>query len=521
LKDISEVFSQEKRYKYLLLSLLGAILILRFLLLGAYPLLDNTEARYAEIGREMLASGDWITPQIERGDPFWGKPPLLFWLTALSYKIFGINEIAARLPSFISAVLMIVLTYLLSSTLYNIMFGLIAGIILLTSGLFFSLSGTVIIDPLMALMTTLSLSAFIITLKAKSLLQQRIWAYLFFIGLGLNLLSKGPIGCVVTLFPILLWTVCYRKSKIVINEFPWVTGMILVFIISVPWHLMAEWRTPGFLEYYIVGEHWQRFTVKGWDGDLYGGGHPQPLGTIWILAMPALLPWLILLIYNVVRLREKRDQISKLLKNEYLMLFIMWFLTPLFIFSISTNILMTYVAPCLPPFAVLTTYVIWKRRAHEKKTSKLSLNSPITALCLILFVPISFLIASLSIMPHIGGKKSQKSLILAFLKHKGGQQAELLYTRRLPFSARFYAQGEVNQLIYETPSKILDELYDDNLDYYAIRDDNIVKFPDEAFKATVLLGRFGNYQLRKESTLNTELTGNPLRKNKTDKPVVN
>jgi 4-amino-4-deoxy-L-arabinose transferase-like glycosyltransferase len=71
----------------------------RLLTLSAYPLYDTTEARYAEIARVMLATDNWVTPQIEPGEPFWAKPPLSIWATALSFSVLGINEFAARLPS--------------------------------------------------------------------------------------------------------------------------------------------------------------------------------------------------------------------------------------------------------------------------------------------------------------------------------------------------------------------------------------------------------------------------------------
>ena len=87
--------------------------IVRILTLSAYPLHDTTEARYAEVARLMLAGGDWITPQISAGVPFWGKPPLSFWLTASSFKLFGLNEFAARLPAFLLLLIVVLLVYYL------------------------------------------------------------------------------------------------------------------------------------------------------------------------------------------------------------------------------------------------------------------------------------------------------------------------------------------------------------------------------------------------------------------------
>ena len=76
----------------------GALLLVRLAAMALIPLMDTTEARYGEIARKMAALNDWITPWHDHGQPFWGKPPLSFWLTALSFKLLGVHEFSARLP---------------------------------------------------------------------------------------------------------------------------------------------------------------------------------------------------------------------------------------------------------------------------------------------------------------------------------------------------------------------------------------------------------------------------------------
>lgn len=80
-----------------------------------------------------------------------------------------------------------------------------------------------------------------------------------------------------------------------LEQSPWIKGALLMLALSLPWYLLAERQTPGFLHYFIVGEHFQRFTVKGWQGDLYGSGHASPLGTIWLYGLTMFLPWTLLL----------------------------------------------------------------------------------------------------------------------------------------------------------------------------------------------------------------------------------
>ena len=176
------------------LSLLLLVMSIRLLSLGLIPLGDKTEARYGEIARLMLQTGDWITPHIEVAFPFWGKPPLSTWLSALSFKFFGINEFAARLPSFALGIAVLWLTYRLVSQDNCREYALRAILILAITPVFFVSSGAVMTDPALLLGTTLSMAAFGIAINNKS--GRTVWGYLFFVGLAIGLLAKGPVALV-------------------------------------------------------------------------------------------------------------------------------------------------------------------------------------------------------------------------------------------------------------------------------------------------------------------------------------
>ncbi len=126
-----------------LLALLLTTLVVRLLSLSEYPLFDTTEARYADIARLMLVSGDWITPYIREGVPFWGKPPLSFWLTTASFKVFGLNEFAARLPSFLLALATSALIWRFGAKTLSREAAVAAAAILLTSAMGFFAAGAV------------------------------------------------------------------------------------------------------------------------------------------------------------------------------------------------------------------------------------------------------------------------------------------------------------------------------------------------------------------------------------------
>ena len=106
--------------------------------------------------------------------------------------------------------------------------------------------------------------------EAVKVKENHLWKYLFFIGLGLGMLAKGPIIFILTAPPIFVWMVFFKEYKAVWKNFNWILGILLFALIAVPWYYLAELKTPGFIDYFIVGEHFKRFFDSSWQGDKYG-----------------------------------------------------------------------------------------------------------------------------------------------------------------------------------------------------------------------------------------------------------
>jgi len=323
---------------------------IRLTTLDLYPIGDTTEARYSEIARKMVVSGNWITPQYEYGVPFWGKPPLSFWLQATSYNLLGINEFSARLPTIIISLLIIALVFYLAKQQYGRKEAWIASTFLTTNALFFILSGAAMMDPLLTLGTTLSMLAFWQAMKECG----NYWGYLFFVGLSIGLMSKGPLAGVLTAMPIVIWLTISGNWNLFFQRVPLFTGTALMLALSLPWYLLAEQATPGFLNYYIIGEHWERFTTTGWQGNQFGSTHSSYTGAIWVEWLIAAFPMSFILIAALFTLiKRKKSEALVILRDDWTLYLILWIVTLMVFFTFTGNTTITYVLPSLPATALL------------------------------------------------------------------------------------------------------------------------------------------------------------------------
>ncbi len=431
----------EKKTGALVVWTLAIVALLRLLTLGMYPLTDTTEARYAEVARKMVELNDWITPWYDYGVPFWAKPPLSTWLTAASLKIFGFNEFAARLPYFLLAVLIAWLVWDWARR-WSKREALLAVAVMSGTMLYFIASAAVMTDMALVLGTTLAMRGFWAAFERPDAPRPKE-GWLLFIGLGLGLLAKGPIALVLAGIPIFLWTVFTGNIVNAWKRLPWIRGILLMLAIAVPWYWMAEQRTPGFWEYFFIGEHWKRFTVTGWAGDKYGTAHATARGAIWLLALAACLPWTLLLpllaIGRKKALAQSGQPVPASLKNWRLYL-LAWSIAPCLFFTMSGNILWTYVLPALPALALLAAGWL----AGDVRTRWVDVFVSVGV------VVMAALIAAFFInQQRVDSWKTAKAAVAAYELRKTGAQP-LLFMGDLPYSASFYTQGKAKAVAGNT-----------------------------------------------------------------------
>ena len=437
-----------------LLWLLAGVLLVRLGLSALIPFMDTTEARYGEIARIMAESGDWITPWFDTGVPFWGKPPLSFWAQALSFRVFGVNEFAGRLPSWLANLGVVWLVFRAGAALRPDLSaavarsnGLWAALIYATTALGFISAGTVMTDSFLALGTSLTLCSLVLRLSGATAL----WGWGFFAGLAIGLLAKGPLALVLTGIPVFFWALVCRQWRTLWQCLPWLRGTLALLATVLPWYVLAELKTPGFLDYFIVGEHIRRFVISNWQGDLYGNAHQFTRGTIWLYLLLASCPWGFFLISALFRKKPGRDSAPETpaLPQGLLVLTSASALTPALFFTFSGNILWTYVLPGLPFLAIMVA------RYWPLSASGLPARSTVAAVWLIPLVAVSI---SLWISIHPEQLKTEKFLMDRIAEKFGEQAGPVYFLDQEPFSARFYGRGRTQML----PSSHLEHFADNH-----------------------------------------------------------
>lgn len=383
---------------------------------GVLPLMDKTEARYGEIARLMSETGNWITPQIDYGLPFWAKPPLSTWASALSISLFGSSEFFIRFPYLIVMVLLAIFIGKYRKEMIQSVY--FPGIILLTIPEFYLHAGVVSTDTFLCFSIALTMFGFWEAMQKKA---NTYWKYLFFTGIGIGLLAKGPIIGILTLPPILLWALITNNIKKMWFQFPWIGGISLLLAISLPWYLLAELRTAGFIDYFIVGEHFERYFNSEWKGDKYGFPKQQPLGMAWIFLIVFLLPWTLAFIQLLVRKWNSIRQESWLL---FLIFWALW--TPLF-FTSSKSLIHPYILPSCIPVALFISYY-WS----SIKNKKIYIGTAIGLPMALFFVHLSGMAKPL--YSHTTDK---------YLIHSLDQTSTIFVLDQKSYSSQFYTQGKV------------------------------------------------------------------------------
>jgi len=413
---------------YLLGALVFILLLYRVVLMWMLPLADTTEARYGEIARLTVTHGFWLMPHIDPQTPFFAKPPLSTWIAAASMSLFGINEFAARLPSLLASVATAWTAMAFASALGVKRRWLVLPV-LATCPLFFISAGAVMTDAVQMCIVTAALYFAWRALGAdqtQGVAARRRWQRAFWVTVGIGALSKGLADWALIGLPLLAYALLEgRPLQIFKRLFSW-RGACIAICICAPWYAAAEYFYPGFLHYFIVGEHFSRFLVPGWKGDRYGIAHRQPLGMIWIFWVAAILPWTGVFAAEFTRFAMRVRSAPSLER-------FLWCATlaPLVFFTFAHNIIWTYGLTAVVPFSVLVAR--WLE--HASRTT-FRLTAPALLVLSLAAVAVAPIIAR-----NVRGN-SDRDLIAVF--HQAAPAGTPLVYHVPPiYSPHFYAPGQV------------------------------------------------------------------------------
>jgi 4-amino-4-deoxy-L-arabinose transferase-like glycosyltransferase len=353
-----------------------------FSFLGNRPLAAPDEGRYVEIPREMVESGDYITPRLN-GLKYFEKPPLQYWIQTIPLRFFGMHEWAMRLPLAVLALLGCLLTYFFTQRFYDRRTGLWAAGILGTSVFYNVLGRLITLDMGLSVFLTGTLFSFLTATEEEDPWKRRLWMFLSAFFAACAVLSKGLIGVVLPGMIIFFWLLLTNNWRILQTLF--LPSTFTVFMgIAGPWHVLASLKNPGFFDFYFIHEHFERYltTVHR---------RHQPLWFFIPVVLLGMLPWASLLPTTLARVFPRNLAMCR--KNPRELFFLLWAIVPFVFFSISNSKLIPYILPVFPALAVLMA-----RRIETGLANKESFKAEIfgfSGLCFILIGGLTFALLEL------------------------------------------------------------------------------------------------------------------------------
>jgi 4-amino-4-deoxy-L-arabinose transferase-like glycosyltransferase len=362
-----------------LAALVTLLSLVYFYNLGGWGLIEPDEGRYSEIPREMIASGDWVTPRLN-GVKYFEKPVMYYWMVASSFKAFGTSELSARIPCAASALLGAMGTYAMGAS-YGPSAAFLGAFITGTGFLWFALAHITLTDMALGAFMTLSM-----VLIFKGLTGSRPALWLGYAAMGLSVLTKGLIGIVLPGLVFLTWIALTRRWRLILKGISPV-GILAFLGVAGPWFYRVIKANPDFAWFFFVHEHLLRYSTMV-------SNRYQPWWFFLAILPVALLPWTGTVLQGVVsalgELRYLRSDVSSRIRDhetpseaEEALFMLLWAAVILAFFSASRSKLIPYMVPAMPPLGLLGG-IFLDRGLYGRRYGAVSLGFGITAVLMVL-----------------------------------------------------------------------------------------------------------------------------------------
>ncbi len=328
--------------RFALVACVGALLCLTGL--GRPALWEPDEGRYAEVAREMLASGDYTTPR-DDWVRYFEKPPLMYWLTAASVRALGPSEFAVRLPSALFSIGQMLLVAALGEVMFGPEAALPAALCLGLSPLFFGFARFLTLDPALAFLVCAGLASFYAGAREElfSRGRARAWFGAAAACAALGTLVKGPVALVLVAGVALVYMLVDRQGWRIL-QIPWFSCALVYAAIALPWFILAARRNPEFARFFIVHEHIERY--------LQSTEHQWGVWFLPVVALGGAWPWVCFVPFAVLDLRAD----GRASRRSAFNFLVTWLCCVVVFFSVARSKLGSYVLPGLPPLAILAGY---------------------------------------------------------------------------------------------------------------------------------------------------------------------
>ena len=302
-------------------------------------LIPSDEGRYAEIAREMLVTGDWVTPRYN-GYKYFEKPPLQAWATAATFQVFGIGDWQARLWTALTGFLTILAIGFTGSRLYNARAGWLAAVVLASSPMWIISGHFNSLDMGLSAFLVAALCSLLLAQHSQSKMGCRNWMWVCWIFMALATLSKGLIGAAIPAMVFIAYSISAWDWKIW-TRLRLFSGTMIFLAITAPWFFLVALRNPEFLEFFFIHEHLQRFTQDA-------HSRTGPIYYFVPLLFIGLLPWVLQIPGSILQAwNERRREFS----SGWLL--VCWSVMIFAFFSVSHSKLPGYIIPIFPALALL------------------------------------------------------------------------------------------------------------------------------------------------------------------------
>lgn len=302
-------------------------------------LIKPDEGRYAEIPREMVVSGDWVTPRLN-DLKYFEKPPLQYWATATAYTVFGEHQWTTRLWAALTGFAGLFLVWFAGVRLFGREAAAYATLLLASSLLYEMMAHINTLDMGVTFFITLGILSLLLAQSQTEVKKQRNWMLLAWTGMALAVLSKGLMGIILPGTAVFIYCLVQRDFS-VLKRMHWLPGIALFLLITAPWFYLVMKANPEFFGRFFIYEHYTRFTTK----DL---GRYQP----WYYFVPILLagalPWTVLMFDSLFRAPAVPARAFN--PSRFLLI---WAVFIYVFFSISGSKLPSYLLPMFPALVLL------------------------------------------------------------------------------------------------------------------------------------------------------------------------